>query len=206
MRCDTIREALSARLDGEPEGTDPGAVDSHLRGCADCTAWAAELGALHRTVRVREAEPVPDLTAAILGTPSPARRSAWQEVISPARWALFVVALSQLVLAAPALLLGEDAGATVHVARELGAFDVALAIGLLVAAWQPARAWGLLPVIAALGLVMAGTAIVDVVRGTASGLGEAHHLLDVAGLVLLWLVAREERGARPLPQRGLAIS
>ena len=72
-------------------------------------------------------------------------------MISPARWALFVVALTQLVLAAPALLLGEDAGATVHVARELGSFDVALAVGLLVAAWQPARAWGLLPVIAALG-------------------------------------------------------
>ena len=114
-------------------------------------------------------------------------------MISPARWALFVVALTQLVLAAPALLLGEDAGATVHVARELGSFDVALAIGLLVAAWQPARAWGLLPVIAALGLVMAGTAVVDVARGTATGFGEAHHVLDLAGLVLLWLVAREEQ-------------
>ena len=116
-------------------------------------------------------------------------------MISPARWALFVVALTQLVLAAPALLLGEDAGATVHVARELGSFDVALAVGLLVAAWQPARAWGLLPVIAALGLVMAGTAVVDVARGTATGFGEAHHVLDLAGLVLLWLVAREERAS-----------
>ena len=75
---------------------------------------------------------------------------------------------------------------------------MALAVGLLVAAWQPARAWGLLPVIAALALVMAGTAVLDVVRGTASGFGEAHHVLDLAGLVLLWLVAREEQApARP---------
>ena len=110
------------------------------------------------------------------------------------------------MLAAPALLLGEDSGATVHVARELGSFDVALAVGLLVAAWQPARAWGLLPVIAALGLVMAGTAVVDVVRGTASGFGEAHHVLDLAGLVLLWLVAREERGPVRRRRGGFATS
>ncbi|MET0901777.1 MAG: zf-HC2 domain-containing protein [Acidimicrobiales bacterium] len=207
MRCDTIREALSARLDGEAAGLDDEAIDTHLRTCGACQRWSEELATLHRMVRVREAEPVPDLTAAILGTPAASpRRRPRREAISPARWALFVVALSQLILAAPALLLGEDAGATVHVARELGSFDVALAVGLLVAAWQPARAWGLLPVIAALGLVMAGTAVVDVVRGTASGLGEAHHVLDLAGLALLWWVAREEQSSPVGRHRGVAIS
>ncbi len=201
MRCEPIREALSAQLDGESTGLDDGAVTLHLRGCPGCTAWADELGVLHRMVRVREAEPVPDLTASILGhpTPAPVRRTA-SELVSPARWALFAVALTQLVLAAPALLLGEDAGASVHVARELGAFDVALAVGLLVSAWQPARAWGLLPVVAALALVMGGTAVLDVVRGTASSLGEAHHALDLAGVGILWWVAREDRtavGTRP---------
>jgi predicted anti-sigma-YlaC factor YlaD len=201
MRCDTIREAISARLDGEAPGLADSTIDAHLAGCLACVAWSEELSTLHRMVRVREAEPVPDLTGAILGSQSvPAPRAGRSEVISPARWALFVVALTQLVLAAPALLLGEDAGATVHVARELGSFDVALAVGLLVAAWQPARAWGLLPVIAALALVMAGTAVIDVVRGTASGFGEAHHVLDLAGLVLLWLVAHEER--RPARNQG----
>jgi predicted anti-sigma-YlaC factor YlaD len=195
MHCDTIREALSARLDGEAPGLDAAAVDAHLRTCRDCTTWSEELATLHRILRVREAEAVPDLSAAILAAhPEPRRRSAFAEVISPARWALFAVALTQLLLAAPALLLGEDAGATVHVARELGSFDVALAVGLLVAAWQPERAWGLLPVIASLALVLAGTAVLDVVRGTASGAGEAHHVLDLAGLVLLWWVAREQPG------------
>lgn len=203
MRCDTIREAISARLDGEAPGLDDDTIDAHVAGCDACVTWSDELSTLHRMVRVREAESVPDLTGAILGSqpsPSPARRAWHREVISPARWALFVVALTQLVLAAPALLLGEDSGATVHVARELGSFDLALAVGLLVAAWQPARAWGLLPVVAALALVMAGTAVIDVVRGTASGFGEAHHVLDLAGLVLLWLVAREE--GRPARHQG----
>jgi predicted anti-sigma-YlaC factor YlaD len=164
--------------------------------CRGCAAWSEELTLLHRIVRVREAEPVPDLTAAILGTPeerpAPARAPR-AEPVSVARWGLFVVALTQLVLAGPAVLLGEGSGATVHVARELGSFDVALSIGLLLAAWQPARAWGLFPVVAALALVMGGTAILDVVRGTATSLGEAHHVLDLAGVALLWLVAREER-------------
>jgi predicted anti-sigma-YlaC factor YlaD len=196
MRCDPIREALSARLDGESAGLDDPTIDGHLAGCASCAAWQEDIVTLHRAVRVREAEVVPDLSAAIVDrvapVPSP-RRSPLGEPVSTARWGLFVVALTQLVLAAPALLLGEDAGATVHAARELGAFDVALAVGLLVAAWQPARAWGLLPVIAALALVMAGTAAVDLARGTATSMGEAHHVLDLAGLLLLWLVARDER-------------
>lgn len=199
MPCDTFREALSARLDGEAPGLDDADVGHHLRTCRACTAWADELATLHRMVRVREAERVPDLTVAILGNapaPTPARAprpSPLADPVSPARWALFVVALTQLVLAGPALLLGEDSGAAVHVARELGSFDVALAIGLLVAAWQPARAWGLLPVVAALAFVMGGTAVLDVARGTASSLGEVHHVLDLAGVALLWWVARDER-------------
>ncbi len=199
MSCDTYREAVSALLDGEDAGLDEDGVGAHLGSCPACAAWADELSTLHRLVRVRVAEPVPDLTAAILErapsairSPLP-RRPGLAEVISPARWALFVVALTQLVLAAPGLLLGEDGGVTAHAARELGAFDVALATGLLVAAWQPARAWGLLPVVAALALVMGGTAVVDVVRGTASSGSEAHHALDLAGVVLLWWVARDER-------------
>jgi predicted anti-sigma-YlaC factor YlaD len=211
MRCDAIREALSARLDGEATDVDDDAVDAHVATCRDCATWSEELHLLHRIVRVREAEPVPDLTAAILGTaPQPAGatgRALRAEKISVARWALFVVALTQLVLAGPALLLGEGSGATVHVARELGSFDVALAIGLLLAAWQPARAWGLFPVVAALALVMGGTAVLDVVRGTATSLGEAHHVLDLAGVAVLWLVAREERATgTSTPHRPLATA
>ncbi len=204
MECSEIREALSARLDGEEPGLPAEATDTHLAGCRACTAWADELAVLHRMVRVREAEPVPDLSAAIVDAfvpaPGPARRSGLAgEVVSTARWGLLVVALTQLVLAMPALIMGDDPGATVHVARELGAFDVALAVGLLVAAWQPARAWGLLPVAAALAFVMVGTAVLDLADGRTDTVAEAHHLLDLAGVVLLWLVAREvsTRSARP---------
>lgn len=188
-------------------------VDGHLGTCRACTAWSEELTTLHRMVRVREAEAVPDLSAAIVDAfaPGPGRRTAaaasrrnpLAERISGARWALFVVALTQIVLAGPALL-GDEVGATVHVSRELGAFDIALAVGLLVAAWQPARAWGLLPVASALACVMAGTAVLDLVDGSTKVFQESHHLLDVAGVLFLWAVAREGRQTMGSSAPGLA--
>jgi predicted anti-sigma-YlaC factor YlaD len=213
MECAQIREALSARLDGEAGDLPDEVVDGHLVGCRSCAGWSEELATLHRMVRVREAERVPDLSAAIVAAfvpahgrttaARPARRVLLGEQISTARWALFVVALTQLVLAGPALLLGKDSGATIHVAREIGSFDVALAVGLLVAAWQPARAWGLLPLAVALVMVMAGTSVLDVLDGRATALGETHHLLDVAGVAFLWIVARE---ARPSADRRTGLT
>ena len=122
--------------------------------------------------------------------------------VSVARWALFVVALSQLVLAAPALMLGEGSGATVHAARELGAFDVALAVGSCSPRGSRPRV-GTVPVVTALALVLGGTAVLDVVRGTATSLGEVRHLLDLAGVAVLWLVAHEAQG---LPSRGRVVT
>lgn len=197
MDCTHIREALSARLDGEDDlPVDRDRLDSHLAGCPTCTTWLADVAILHRLTRVRAAERVPDLSSTILarvGAAAAPRRRALVQPISAARWGLCAVAVAQLVVAGPAVFLGEGSGATGHVARELGSFDVALAVGLLVAAWQPARAWGLLPVGAALGFVMGATAALDVVDGSASTSSEAHHLLDLAAIGLLWLIARAAR-------------
>jgi predicted anti-sigma-YlaC factor YlaD len=134
--------------------------------------------------RLTPAEPVPDLTAAIVAAhaPNPRREAA--------RWSLVVVATAQLLLALPSLLVSD--GAAVHTTRELGSWSAALAVGLLVAAWQPARARGMLP----LGLVLAGVltlgALVDIAAGTTAGAGESIHLLEIAGIALLWLLARRE--------------
>jgi predicted anti-sigma-YlaC factor YlaD len=201
MRCDDVQDALSARLDGEalPPGLDDAAVAAHVDGCAACAAFAVGAADQHRALRVRMAEPVPDLTAAILAATAEARP---QPVREWARYGLLAVAATQLVLAIPAILLGSDPGASIHVARELGSFDVAIAVGLLWAAWQPHRAAGLLPLAAALAGAMFLTAILDVVGDDAPALGEAHHLLDLAGLGLLWALSRPPR--RPAGRAGTA--
>ncbi|MCB0946449.1 MAG: zf-HC2 domain-containing protein, partial [Mycobacterium sp.] len=39
MDCDTAREALSARIDGEREPIPGARVDEHLAGCPACRDW-----------------------------------------------------------------------------------------------------------------------------------------------------------------------
>ena len=196
MRCERCRDAISAQLDGEPTGVPDDELVRHLGACAACQAFARDAEALHRAVRVHAAEPVPDLSAAILARaprPTATRREA-------ARYVLLAVALTQLVVALPALVLGHDPGASTHVAREMGSFDVALGFGLLVAAWQPARAAGLLPFAAALAGTLMVTAALDVVDGRVPLGGESHHVLDVVGLVALWMLSRPV-GTRVWPTR-----
>jgi predicted anti-sigma-YlaC factor YlaD len=201
--CERFQDALSARLDGEapPTGLDAEALDAHVAGCAACSAFRVGATAQHRALRVRAAEPVPDLTQRILERLPAASRP--QPVREWARYALFAVAATQLVLALPAVLLGEDPGASIHVARELGSFDIALAVGLLWAAWQPRRAAGLLPMAAALAGALLVTGLLDVAHGEAPFSGEAHHLLDLAGLGLLWALVHPPRPSTPAEHGGV---
>ncbi|HYI62390.1 MAG TPA: hypothetical protein VEW93_11375 [Acidimicrobiales bacterium] len=197
MRCPDCREALSARLDHEalPPGVDDTAVDVHLDRCGACRAWAAEAAHLHRAVRVRPAQVVADRTEDILArVPVTSRPRPVREAV---RYGLLAIGLTQLVLAVPAIFLAQDAEAPVHVAREMGAFDLALAVGLLSAAWRPRLATGLLPFAGALAGAMAVTAGVDMAQGATLAFTEAHHVLDLAGVLLLWLLpARPGRDLR----------
>jgi len=79
MDCQHAREALSARLDGEPNDLSSADIDAHVAGCVACTRWAEQLGDLHRLVRVRAAEPVPDLSATIM-------ERAGLPAATPGRW------------------------------------------------------------------------------------------------------------------------
>ncbi|HEY9556862.1 MAG TPA: hypothetical protein VIR58_09010 [Acidimicrobiales bacterium] len=190
MDCELIREGLSAFLDDEDAGISKTELDAHVSGCVGCSAWWARASELHRSVRVRPAEQVPDLSAAIVAAAAPAARRRSRlasEPISAARWGLLVLGLTQLVLAVPSLVGLSDG--SVHATREVGAFTVALAVGLLVAFWQPARAWGLVPLAGALALVMVGAAALDVADGATSIVEESPHLLEIVGTALLWRVA-----------------
>jgi predicted anti-sigma-YlaC factor YlaD len=198
MDCEQLRDAISAGLDGEDLALPSAAVAGHLDHCAPCVRFAEGAQSLHRTTRLRAAEPVPDLVGAVLArVETPRRRNhEW------ARYALFAVALTHLILALPALLLGDSVGASVHIARELGSWDVALAVGMLYAAWRPERAAGLLPFAVALAAALAFTAVLDVASGRESAISESHHLLELIGVGLLALVARPARR----PTAGLATA
>ncbi len=185
VQCTTCRDALSARLDGEDPGAPAAAVEDHLGRCPRCRRWSAELARSARTLRVTAAEPVPDLTAPILA----AARRRPAPTPGPARVALLLVGLAQLVVALPGLL-GDAEGASVHMAREHGAWELALAMGLLVAAVRPARTAGLVPVLAVLTATLVLSTGIDVASGHTTALAETSHLLPLVGLAMLVLLRR----------------
>src|SRR3546814_17020606 len=122
---------LSAFLIGEDGGIRRAECDAHVSGCVGWSSGWARASELHRSVRVRPAEQVPDLSAAIVAAAAPAARRRSRlasEPISAARWGLLVLGLPQLVLAVPSLVGLSDG--SVHATREVGAFPVAPAGGL----------------------------------------------------------------------------
>ena len=54
--CSTAREAASALIDGELSELEAAHLDGHLRDCADCSAYARELGALAARLRAEPLE------------------------------------------------------------------------------------------------------------------------------------------------------
>lgn len=196
VNCSDFREALSARIDGEPSPLPDTAVDRHLEGCPHCRAWQDDAVRLRRQLLVREAPRVPDLTERILTeVPAP----------SPQRWglriALALVALVQSGLGF-AELLGADVGhaehdgmmaMAAHLGNESGAWNLAVGFGLLWAALRPATASGLLPALAGFVAVLGLMSGLDLADGQVTVSRVLSHGLLVAGVGLLYGVRRQHR-------------
>jgi predicted anti-sigma-YlaC factor YlaD len=195
MECSRAREALSAVLDGEPTTTPSSELADHLRTCMACRRFLDRARALDVLTHAARTD-APDLSAELLAA-ARAQRHRPDPWVSTLRLGLVAVAITQLVLAVPSLIYGSDEGAPIHIAHEVGAWDVALAVGFLFAAWRPLRAVGMLPFAAALSAGLILTAVVDVVHGRAVALTETTHLLELLGTALLYLLMAPRTRARP---------
>lgn len=191
---------MSARLDGETTTVAPAVVDRHLAGCQSCRAWAAAADGLHRRTRLAVAPFATDLTARVLASVANDRAGSGRPARStmPVRAALVLLAVVQLLLSGPVLLLGHDHSAPIHIAHEVGSFDAALAIGLLLAALRPRLASGMLPLVAAITGLLLVTAGSDIAVGRTDLADEAPHLLDLLGFLLLVRLGTGHRGHGPL--------
>lgn len=195
MECDRVREAISACIDGEDSTVPADVIEAHLAECAACRDWQQRAHAVTRRARVGGPFLDHDLTPAVLAAipPAPARRRRRLTQ----RTALAAVAIGQLAITVPLLILGHDHDAGVHAAHELGSFDLALAIAFAVGAIRPALSAGLAWPCAVAAAGLAGTAIVDLISGQTLGADEAQHLVAVLGAALLCWQARTagQRGA-----------
>jgi predicted anti-sigma-YlaC factor YlaD len=190
VNCETAREAISTRLDGEVARVHDHSLDDHVDACAACRRWRELAHEVTRSVRLQPARPVTMqsdlLVRAVLARSRPPRRPTR---LACARGALIATALAQAAITAPLLVYGRDHAAPVHVAHEEGAFAMALAIGFLVAAWRPDRAKGMRTVVGATAALLVVTAVADLVSGRTGIADEAPHALAVVGWLLLAYVA-----------------
>lgn len=188
MDCGNARVEISSCLDGESDEERRRALDAHLERCPDCRRYATIAGTIHRRVRLGAAQPVPpDLTAGVLaaiGHDGHDARTAGLRV------GLAAVGAVQVMLAVPALFLGDDASLPTHTARHVGSFAFALGIALLVAAWQPRRVGGILPLIATLVACLFVSSVIDVLAGNTGVWAElGAHATEFVGLGLVWFLA-----------------
>ena len=195
MACSRWMVALSAEADGEDPGVDARLLAAHLRGCADCRAFAEDLRRLRRHSGIDPAPQMPDMAPRVSKLNAIAdRASAWTAV----RLLLAVVAVFILVDALPALVLGHEESTSEHAARHLGAFAAAYAVALLVVVVRPARARSILPVAAVLAGALVITATIDVADGHIPLVEETAHFPELLSVVLVWLLARPS-GVVPAP-------
>jgi predicted anti-sigma-YlaC factor YlaD len=195
VKCSDIREALSARIDGETASLPDTVLDQHVEGCPECRSWQDQAVRLRRSMLVREAPAVPDLSERILANVPAPSAEKWG-----VRIALTVVALAQSGLGVAELLGGGDAhaghGALVaatHLSNESAAWNVAVGIGLLWAALRPRAASGLLPAFGGFVLVLALISAIDASDGQVTAGRLLTHSLVVAGVGLLFAVHRQVR-------------
>jgi predicted anti-sigma-YlaC factor YlaD len=208
LRCDDVWLSLSARLDGEVMSLPTEVVDGHVESCPTCHAWLAGAERVTRLVRVQPVE-VPDLTARILASlqadgtvagrvaartrtaaartsrADPGVRADW---ISRLRWGLGLLAFVQLMIAVPGML--GAAGHDAHAGREVAAFQIAVSVGLLVAAFYPEYARVFAPVAIALVVCFATISTLDMIEGAVTPTRVAVHILTVAQAVFVWQLAR----------------
>lgn len=195
MDCDTAREALSARIDGEREPIPAARVDEHLAGCESCRAWQA--AAVEHTQLLRRLAGRSQLAA--VRPPSAARlpREA-DATISWRRWALGAVGVVQLGLALAQGLGAElgvpHAASAGHVLNESTAWSAALGVAMVVAALRPVMAGGLSWVLTAFAGFLLIYEVVDTHEGRVSFDRPLTHLPVVVGAVLALLVWRRDRG------------
>jgi predicted anti-sigma-YlaC factor YlaD len=196
VRCERFREAVSARLDGEPLGLSASALDHHLAACPDCAAWAEDAARATRLTRL-DVRPVPDLSAAIVARVAlPARRVLRRRHLL--RLALLLAGVAQLVIGLPACT-GDSIGMAMsaHAAHEAAAWNLAIGAAFIASASVPRRAAGLIPLLSTFLLVLGALSVRDYAHGVVSADRLATHLGALAGLLLLIALDRAERALPP---------
>ncbi len=196
MDCITIRENISAGLDGEPTDLTGTAIDGHLGGCGQCRGWQEAAAAVTRQARLSPAAPVADLSELVLDRVRLGRRATVRQPVL--RWALGLVGMTQALLAysqliAPVGMAIDGMGMAGHLGHESAAFNLALGVAMGFVALRPGRAGSQLPVLVTAVGMLAVLSALDLTKGTVGWDRVLTHLPAVLGLLITAILGRHYR-------------
>lgn len=179
MDCTRAQELISASLDGV--GVDRVALDRHMNGCPSCTAWRERAHQLRRAGLSTVAD---DAWRGSPSLPLPPgfRRNWWL------RTGLTSTGILLVVSNAVGVLDPARTDSALHLSRHQSSFGVALGLAFLFVAWRADRAYGMVPFAATFSIAIGATAAVDLVRGDSSLSLESLHFIELAGLIMLWVL------------------
>lgn len=194
--CSGFQQAASARLDGETIGMSAAALDGHLATCAECRGWVADVTRVGRVARLGTVQ-VPDLSEQILSRVTGLGRRG-RRTVTWLRVAVLLAGLTQLAVALPAVF-GDSVGMAMgmHAAHESAAWNAAIGAAFVATALRPRRAYGLVPILAAFVVLLAGLSVRDLAAGAVTLDRLGTHLGFVVGLVLVFALSRAVRELPP---------
>jgi predicted anti-sigma-YlaC factor YlaD len=201
MACERYREALSARLDGEPDGIE--GVDVHLAGCPGCAEWFTRAGALAGvTARAAEPGPAPSVDLDAILAAVPARR--FPVLLGNAlRVALGLLGTAQVFLGMLQIanggtidphVTGEHGATPGHLWHESAAWNVALGAGFVFVAVRRTRPTGLVPTLTAFVGVLALLSANDLLLGRVDVERLVTHGSILAGYLIVVALTRSAFG------------
>lgn len=211
MRCEVVREALSAVLDGEPQYVPSQQLDVHLTSCRSCRSWLVGAAAQARRLSSAEVAAAPDLAVQILtaagtaptaGAPGTHGRLAGRAAVF--RAALIVVGVFQVVVALVQIagvdfgmvsVHGHGAATGAHLLHESTAWLLALGGAMIAAGIWTAAAPGVATIVGVFALALLGYVAADAYTGQVTTARVISHMPLLVGLVFAVLVARERAGS-----------
>jgi predicted anti-sigma-YlaC factor YlaD len=197
MRCEQIREALSARLDGEDTPDERAAADTHLKGCAACRQWLDDAAAVTRLARVGVVRPgrgVPDAVLDAVPGRSRARLvAALRMLLGLVGGVQFLLAVGQVAL--PAMtgmtMSGHAEGASLdHLIHETAAWNLAVGAAFVYIAVRRSRPTGVLPILTAFVAALTLLSLDDALSGAVTWGRLGSHTLLLAGYGIVIALSR----------------
>lgn len=170
------RLAISEAIDGDKVISQ--SVTEHLNRCPACRSWQE---AAHR-LRRATMHPV------LAGEHPPVAVSRLPERFVLHRWIRFALGWAAVLLIGGNIvaMFSAGSGSAIHLERHQAAFDVALGMAFLFVAWRPDRAYGMVPFAVTFFLALSVSAAIDLVNGASTLVRESAHLIELAGLGLVW--------------------